>query len=267
MQRVALRIAYDGTRFAGSQRQPDQRTVEGELLRGLAKVGAIEDAERSGFQCASRTDRGVSAAGNVVAFDTAFRADVLLPALGATTEDVWPHGLALVPAAFDARRARSRTYLYALPPEGLDEALLRAAFARFVGEHDFRSFARLEPGVDPVRRILHIEVARGEGALRILVQGESFLWNQVRRIVAAAQAVARGDATLEDVDGGLRGERVDFGTAPPEPLVLMDVDHGLAWQGHAAAREAALRTLGERLAGLDAQRRTLGVLRDSLSAP
>jgi hypothetical protein len=81
MPRVAVRVAYDGTCFAGSQRQPDQRTVEGELLRGLAKVGALRSAEEARFQCASRTDRGVSAAGNVVAFDTSFRLDALLPAL------------------------------------------------------------------------------------------------------------------------------------------------------------------------------------------
>jgi tRNA pseudouridine38-40 synthase len=264
MARVAVRIAYDGQAFAGSQRQPDQRTVEGELLRGLAKIGAIASTEQAGFQCASRTDRGVSAAGNVIAFDTAFRLDALLPALGAATEDVWPHALAVVPADFDARHARSRTYSYFLDAPALDEAALRAALARFEGRHDFRSFARVEPGVDPVRRLLRIEVARAAGGFDILVQGESFLWNQVRRMVEAARRVAAGEASVEDLARGLRGERVDLGTAPPQHLVLRDVDHGLAWQRNAAASDAALAALDARLRGLRARARTLERVREGL---
>lgn len=265
MRRLAVRVAYDGTRFAGSQRQPDQRTVEGEVLHGLAKIGAIGGPEAARFQCASRTDRGVSAAGNVVAFDTAFRPDVLLPALGAATEDVWPHALAEVPAGFEARRARSRTYLYFLDAPGLDPARLAAALQCFEGEHDFRAFARLEPGVDPVRRMTRLEAAPlGGDAWAIRVQGESFLWNQVRRMVEAARCVAAGEATVEDIARGLRGERVDLGTAPAEGLVLLDVDHGLAWQGHPASTAAATRVLEARLAGLRRDQRVAQALRDAL---
>jgi tRNA pseudouridine38-40 synthase len=264
MPHVALRIAYDGQRFAGSQRQPDQRTVEGEVLRGLAKVGALESAEAGGFQCSSRTDRGVSAAANVVAFDTAFRTDVLLPALGASVEDVWPHALALVPAGWDARHARSRTYAYFLPDAALDAAKVHDALQVFVGQHDFRAFARVEEGVNPVRRVLRCEARREGGFVVLTVQGESFLWNQVRRMVAAARQVARGEATLEDLHAGLRGERVDLGTAPAEGLVLMDVDHGLDWTSHPASTEAARRELGQRLAGLERAARVAAALRDAL---
>lgn len=264
MPRVAVRVAYDGAAFAGSQRQPDRRTVEGEVLQGLVGMGAIEGAGQAGFQCASRTDKGVSAAGNVVAFDTGFRLDVLLPALGAATEDVWPHALATVPPDFDARRARARRYVYLLPAEGLDAALLDDALQRFVGTHDFRCFARLEPGVEPVRAVTRLAAEPAEGFWAVHVEGESFLWNQVRRMVSAAQRVARGEALLEDIARGLRGERVDLGTAPAEGLVLADVDHGLEWRGHPAAREAALAQVGERLGAAKLRGGVFGELRRSL---
>lgn len=266
MPRVAVRIAYDGSAFAGSQRQPDQRTVEGELLRGLAKVGAISDSVAHRFECASRTDAGVSAAGNVVAFHTTFRLDALLPALGAATEDVWPYALAQVPRDFEARRARRRTYCYFLPEEGLDGARLGEALQRFAGEHDFRSFGRIEPGVDPVRRVTRVAVARQGPFWALTVEGESFVWNQVRRMVEAARRVAAGEASLDDIDRGLRGERVELGCARPEGLVLLDVDHGLAWETNKAARDAALRYVGMRIAALDARRAVLGALADAVAS-
>jgi tRNA pseudouridine38-40 synthase len=262
--RVAVRIAYHGPAFAGSQRQPDQRTVEGELLRALARIGALAAADQGRFQCASRTDRGVSAVGNVVAFDTAFRLEALLPALGAATQDVWPHGWAPVPPDFEARRARRRSYVYLLEAD-VDRRALDEALQRFVGTHDFRNFGRLEPSVDPVRSVHAIRVDERDGAWAIRVEGESFLWNQVRRMVEAARRVAAGEAELADIDRGLKGERVDLGTAPPEPLVLLDVDHGLAWQGHPNAREAALAELGARLAATRREARVLTLLRDSVT--
>ncbi|HEV8361735.1 MAG TPA: tRNA pseudouridine(38-40) synthase TruA [Candidatus Thermoplasmatota archaeon] len=262
MHRWAVRVAYDGRAFAGSQRQPDVRTVEGELLRGLAKIGA----EPGRFQSASRTDKGVSALGNVVAFDTDFRPDALLPALGAATEDVWPHGLCPVPATFEARHARSRTYLYFLDAPDAEAADLEEALRLFVGTHDVRSFGRVEEGVSPIRTVLAIDVARAGGAFAIRVQGASFLWNQVRRMVEAARRVAEAEAKLDDIRRGLQGERVDLGTAPAENLILLDVDHGLAWQPNAAAREAALDQLSARLAGLERARRVLDALRQGIGA-
>jgi tRNA pseudouridine38-40 synthase len=262
--RVAVRIAYDGTRFSGSQRQPDVRTVDGELLFALRKVGAAESAEQCRFQSASRTDKGVSAAGNVVAFDTQFRLDALLPALGAAAQDVWPHALAVVPDGFEARRARTRTYVYFLHDPGVDPAALAAALRGFEGTHDFRAFARLEPGVDPVRTVLRTD-ARSEGAWHTLtVHGESFLWNQVRRMVSAAQRVGRGEASPEDIARGLAGAPVDLGVAPAEGLVLQDVDHGLAWTVSAAARDAARRELEARLLGWERSARVMRTLRDAL---
>lgn len=68
MPRYALKVYYDGSNFFGSQRQPNQRTVEGELLSAFKKLGAKIEK----FQSAGRTDKGVSAFGNVFAVTTQF---------------------------------------------------------------------------------------------------------------------------------------------------------------------------------------------------
>src|SRR5213594_4061523 len=68
--RIAMKIAYDGTVFHGQARQPGLRTVEGEVIHALVRAPAIRDVRTARFESASRTDRGVSALGNVVAFDT-----------------------------------------------------------------------------------------------------------------------------------------------------------------------------------------------------
>jgi len=231
--RVALRVAYDGTAFQGSQRQPHVRTVEGDLLTVLGRIGAVADAQAAAFEAAGRTDAGVSAAGNVFAFDTAFRGDELARAANAYLRDAWVLARAEVADGWSPRRAaRSRTYVYAAAIDEIDADAGRAqaAFALFEGEHDFGAFARMEAGRDPRRRVDVARLSARGPMWQFTVRGDSFLWNQVRRMVAAALAVARGEAELEDVRRGLAGERVELGTAPAEGLVLQDVEYdGLRW--------------------------------------
>src|SRR3990172_247882 len=112
--RVGLKIAYDGRDFHGFARQPDVRPVEGEVLFALKKAGIIETAEVAGFQGASRTDAGVSALGNVVAFDTEVADDSLAGRFNDAAKDVWAWAVADLPPAFNPRRARVRWYRYAL---------------------------------------------------------------------------------------------------------------------------------------------------------
>lgn len=231
--RLALRVAYDGTAFQGSKRQPDARTVEGDLLAALAAVGAVRDASSAGFEAAGRTDAGVSAAGNVFAFDTDFRALELVRALHAHLSDTWVLARAEVPAGWSPRRAaRARTYVYAAAVDetDADEGRAREAFALFEGEHDFSSFARVEAGKDAWRRVHFARVSVRGPLWQFTVRGDAFLWNQVRRMVAAAVAVGRGEASADDVRRGLAGERVELGTAPAEGLVLQEVEYdGLDW--------------------------------------
>lgn len=220
--RAAVKLAYDGRCFHGFQRQPDRRTVEGEVLRALGRIGAVRSANEARFKGASRTDRGVSALGNVVAFDTAFRRGELLRALNAETDDVYYYGIADVPFSFSPRRARARWYRYFLRREGLDADLVGAAAAVFRGKHDFRAFCR-EDGRSTVRKIDSIDVSGVGDFLIIDVRARDFLWNMVRRMVGAMTEVALGRSEIGEVAEMLERGARSFGLAPAENLVLMDV--------------------------------------------
>jgi tRNA pseudouridine38-40 synthase len=219
--RVAVKVGYIGTRFHGSQVQPGVRTVHGELAAALREMGHADQQ----ILWAGRTDAGVSAAANVAVFETHVAPASLLPGLSFRMRDAWAWAWGEVDPGFEPRVARRRRYRYLLRT-ALEAAAIADALQGFEGTHDFTGFARLEPGVDP-RRTVFATRARREGAfVAIDVEGESFLWNQVRRMVSAAQRVAEGRASRKDVEETLaRGAPTDFGTADPEPLMLVDVEY------------------------------------------
>lgn len=230
--RVALRIAYDGSAFYGSAYQPELRTVEGDLVTCLAHMEAMERAQAGLIQMASRTDRGVSAAGNVCAFDTSLGLDSLLPGLVHTLKDIWVVGAAVVDDRFHPRHAVSKTYHYYLPAREMEEERLQQAASVFVGRHDFSAFAKRD-GRNPVRTVTDVHVERRNDIVVIKITGSSFLWNQVRRMVAALAAVGRGDMTAEAVAQMLTGVAVrDTGVAPPDYLLLAQVNYrpSISWQ-------------------------------------
>lgn len=244
--RLALKLAYDGRRFVGSQRQPKARTVEGELLSALRRIGAIEDVRACNFQAASRTDRGVSALGNVVALSTGFAPASLLRALNAELEGIWTWQHAEAPDGFNPRHARSRWYRYYLPAAGLDLGLVRQAASLLVGDHDFSRFARLA-GRRPLRRIDSVEIAHSAPFVLMDFRAPNFLWNMVRRLVWALEAVGRGRLQPEQLAAALQGGPLRSGVAPPEPLILMDVDIGLSFTTDASAAAIARRSVEQLL--------------------
>src|SRR5438093_3849826 len=98
--RIALKIAYDGTAFHGQARQPGLRTVEGEVIHALVRARLIRDAKSSSFQSASRTDAGVSALGNLVAFDSPLAPSAAGRAFNGKSRGVWAWAVAKVPDDF-----------------------------------------------------------------------------------------------------------------------------------------------------------------------
>jgi tRNA pseudouridine38-40 synthase len=237
---AAVRIAYDGGRFMGSQRQPGERTVEGEVLRCLRKIHAIESAQGARFRVASRTDRGVSALCNVICFDTSFREGELLRALNGVAEDVFFLAYAPVPPEFSPRRANGRWYRYLAPAGKVDMEQCLACAQLFVGRHDFKRFCKPE-GRSALKFITSIDMMPLGDIMVIDLRAREFLRNMVRRMVAAMLAVGRGEATLDEVAAALQGDDISFGLAPPEGLLLMEVDHGLAWRMAGEQLAAALR--------------------------
>lgn len=228
MARVAMKIAYEGSSFHGYARQPRLRTVEGEVIRSLLRARAIGGIGSSRFESASRTDRGVSAFGNVVAFDTRFSSAATVRAFNAKARDVWAWAAASVPTGFHARRARERWYRYTLSKDH-EVTVLDGALRVFQGEHDFRDFTKDK--ARSVARIYEASAGREGDAVVLDFRAPSFRWNLIRRLVAAALQVEAGTVSVGDLEQALQGtSRFDFGLAPAEPLVLRDVRYDVEFE-------------------------------------
>jgi len=219
----AFLLAYDGSRYFGFVRQPGRRTVEGEVLEALRACGLHQDIRDARYRAASRTDRGVSATGQVISIGLEAVPDV------AETNAKLPDDIAFLAAAevdpgFDARRmAREKHYRYVCDvPLDFDIGLAKQAAGMFSGEHDFFNFCKREPGV-PTTGELEVSVDAGK-ELRFGFAGRKFLWQQVRRIVNAILLAGQGELSLEEIDAMLKRE-VDksLQPAPAEGLFLASV--------------------------------------------
>src|SRR5665648_123416 len=141
IMRIALKVAYIGSKFHGLKIQPDVNTIEHELFSALEQMGLIVDVESANYAAAARTDTEVHSIGQVIAFDTD-RPDLAIPR--AINEKLPPSirmwSRAEVPDDFDpARDALHRTYRYILTGEH-DISRIRNAAKVFLGTHDFFNF-------------------------------------------------------------------------------------------------------------------------------
>ena len=224
--RVALKVYYDGTKFEGFQRQPHGRTVEDRLIEALVKERIIEGAKEARWKHASRTDRGVSAIWQVVAFDvdeeglTALRRSLmrinrrLLP-------DICAWAWAEAPPGFDPRRdARLRRYAYVAPDEGEDVQSMIEAAKVLSGTHDFSRIAKPDRGSGV--RTVRIAVGRLDGCWCIIFEGPGFYRHLLRKLASIIIMAGRGELDTEDIRRLLEhGGAVE--PAPAEGLVLLDV--------------------------------------------
>jgi len=244
-RRIALKFAYDGTRFFGFQRQPERDTVEGALVNALLKIGAISSPRECGYRGSSRTDRGVSALGNVISFRTSFPLAEICPALNSELEDVWAYSAVEVDDVFNPRAAHERWYRYYLAKGGQNDAILRDIAARYVGVHDFSGHARKDKR-NPMREIRSIHVS-DSGLFHVIdFRAESYLWNMVRRIVWMMNEGSSGRMPIECTgpEPGRRPTRV--GLARPEFLILMDIDCGIDFPRSIRVEKSSARQLNLR---------------------
>ncbi|MBU0623787.1 MAG: tRNA pseudouridine(38-40) synthase TruA [Candidatus Thermoplasmatota archaeon] len=225
-RRIALKFAYDGSGFHGFQRQPEKITVEGELVRALARVGAIRSARECGYRGSSRTDRGVSALGNIISLRTSFPPSKLCSAVNSEMEGVWAYSAIEVPDDFNPRAARQRWYRYYLANTGQNPELMRELASRFVGVHDFSGYARKDKR-NPMRKIDSIEISDAGVFYAVDFRAENFLWNMVRRIVWMISEGSTGRMPVNSIGPKSPDKPVRVGLSPPEYLVLMDIDCGV----------------------------------------
>jgi tRNA pseudouridine38-40 synthase len=224
MKRLAVKFAYNGKGFSGYARQLNARTIEGVVLSILMSKGVIDSPRGACFRSASRTDKGVSALGNVIAFNTTCRVDDLLDVIDTDDEDLIFYGVKEVDPGFYPRYARMRVYSYYLR-ECYDHDRLVDVLSVFLGEHDFSNFARLESGKNPVRRIDDIRVTRRSGFFVVDFYAPNFLWHQIRRMMKAALLVMDDKLCIDDLTKALNNPsvRVNLGLASAECLLLKDV--------------------------------------------
>jgi tRNA pseudouridine38-40 synthase len=245
MPTFRLTLEYDGTDFAGWQRQAQgERTVQATLAAALAEIAGAPVRVTG----AGRTDAGVHAEGQVasVELETGLDAEGLRRALNG----VLPPDVAVVEAAragpeFHARfAARSKLYRYRLwngaSPSPLraarthrvftplDLPAMRRAAAHLLGCHDFRSFqaARAAPG-PTLRTLTRLEVAgESRGEVQIWVEGDAFLRHMVRILTGTLVEVGIGRSDPDAMPAVLAArDRSRAGpTAPARGLCLVRVD-------------------------------------------
>ena len=237
--RYRATVEYDGTEFAGFQVQPGARTVQGALESAL---GHLSGGTRQPVDGAGRTDAGVHATGQVIAFTYAGRlsAAALAEALnGLLPPDVAIRDLRRATGGFHPRyAARYREYRYTVwngPRSPLLErtalrvrtrldtdAMARAAQA-FVGRHDFSAFGGADP--QPVRNVHHVRVRREGNLVTIDVRADAFLRGMVRRMVATLLEVGKGRIEEDAVAAALAERQPAFGgaAAPARGLCLRRV--------------------------------------------
>lgn len=242
---VLLWLAYDGAEFAGMARQPHCRTVAGEL------AGAIEtmDPRASALRQVSRTDAGVHARGQIVAFDSTREIASRGWVLGLTKQ--LPKSIAVVSAAmapvgFEPRQhVQTKVYRYrVLQSRVRDPFLDRIAWridqrlnheamnreaADLIGTHDFAAFrGAADARTDTIRTIRRACWTRDVSDARLLcfeIEGDRFLYHMVRIIVGTLVDVGRGRTNPAAVQSALASlQRSDLGmTAPAMGLELTSV--------------------------------------------
>ena len=222
--RTALKFAYGGRDFYGYARQPNLKTVEGELIKVLIKHKLIKDAKESKFRSASRTDKGVSAFCNVLSFDTN-KLNNNLEALSSDLVNIIVYAIAKVESDFNPRYAKHRQYRYYLNSKDIDIEKIISAASIFTGKHNFSNFARVEKHKNPVRTIDNIVFSELDDFLIIDFFAQTYLWQQVRRIISALEKLGKNKLEKEQIIEALKNpnKKVDFGLAPAESLILKDI--------------------------------------------
>ena len=239
-------VQYDGARFAGWQRQPDERTVQAEFEAVLERLeGGGKRVVTTG---AGRTDTGVHALGQGVSFTPSERwegqAAELRRALNALLpRDVWVEQVHAMRPGFDARRsATARRYRYVVGTDeaaaspfrrpyewalngarSLDLAVLADASALLVGEHDFRGLAAAGAATTHYRcRVALAEwapradVAGGGGGATFTIEADRFLHHMVRFLVGAMVDIALGRRPPADFPR-LLAATDNLAASPPAP--------------------------------------------------
>jgi len=249
MRNFKLVLAYDGAEFSGWQVQPDSATIQGTLASAIGRL----TGENVLPQGSGRTDAGVHALAQVASFQS--RCSIPAANFVKALNDLLPASIRVLSAEeagpdFHARKsARAKTYRYRIYrepfcppflaryvwhyPYPLNEEAIRRAASEVVGEHDFTSFAAVDPekGTDEegskVRKVFSSGWERSGDEFVYEIRGNGFLHHMVRNLVGTFVLVGKGTLKAEDVARILKARnRSEAGpTAPASGLFLVGVEY------------------------------------------
>jgi tRNA pseudouridine38-40 synthase len=236
-------VEYDGTDYHGFQVQAQGATIQGEIESALAAV-TQEEIRIAG---AGRTDAGVHARGQVIAFATAWRHPIeeLQRALNAVLpQDIAIRRLEGAATGFHPRfDAVSREYRYTILnrplrsplarrfafhyPHPLDVAAMDEAAGVLVGSHDLASFGRAPQGDNTVREVYLARCTPEEPFVHFDVVANAFLYRMVRSLIGTLLLVGTGELSPAGFEDILRSaDRSRAGqVVPPQGLCLMKVNY------------------------------------------
>ncbi len=240
MARYQVILSYDGTKFAGFQRQQRARTVQGVVEEALRRLGW----QGKSLLSAGRTDTGVHASGQVIAFDLDWShpVEVLLRALNATLpDDVAARQVLEAGSGFHPRYdALWRRYAYRLVFDPLRSPLqeryawrvwptpdlgqMRTAAQLLEGRHDFRSLGSPMKSGGSTVRVVHSAGWRDTGAGAVFdVIADAFLYHMVRHMVYLLVEIGQGQRSNAQLEAALENYKPLQGLAPAQGLVLEEV--------------------------------------------
>jgi tRNA pseudouridine38-40 synthase len=243
MRTLKLTLAYDGTGYAGWQRQVNALAIQQVVEDAFAHFADGEPPTVSG---AGRTDSGVHALGQVASVNVEFEhsASAVMRALNVRLPDaIRIVGAVDAPTGFHARfNAKGKSYRYRISrspvqspfdrlfswhvPWALDLGVMRAAAAQLVGTHDFASFQASGSGITATtRRLDKLDLIETGGELHMIAEGEGFLRQMVRIITGTLVEVGSGQRDAASIPAVLaaRNREAAGKTAPAHGLCLVAV--------------------------------------------
>ncbi|XP_053136229.1 pseudouridylate synthase 1 homolog isoform X2 [Hemicordylus capensis] len=255
-RKIVLLMAYSGKGYHGMQRNVGNsqfKTIEDDLVSALTRSGCIpenhgEDMKKMSFQRCARTDKGVSAAGQIVSLKVWLIEDILRKINDHLPSHIRILGLKRVTGGFNSKnKCDARTYSYMLPTfafahkdrDPLGETyrlsretleLVNRLLACYKGTHNFHNFTSQKGPRDPSAKRYIMEMYCEEPFVRdgmefavLKVKGQSFMMHQIRKMIGLVVAIVKGYASEAIMERSWGEEKVDVPKAPGLGLVLEQV--------------------------------------------